>query len=643
MNNTSQISSISLTFNDSWLAYMGSRIYRLAIETIELVSTVFSYPLVQPYSGRRLYELLDTFCDSVRNNDSYNQARINYADDLIKALGAEKNIFAKTKAVRTILNTNIIGISILQNKDKQLLSDHVGFTVLPALINGFGEEMANRAFLALDELNNKSEKDLNQYAKSYKDLALHQSDIEDFVKMLQGLNSNVPREILIHELVLARNEHLTDAAKAKITSILQNRHYIDVQLQRKLELTQRLQNQKKVDEKELTRELKTYRDTQLETLNYTNSSMFSPEELAIGTLEEDTDSTIADDEPVDNFKDTSKSFEATPSDETIESESPATESTPIASDKTRRAESSTPEITTETNPTVTLEPFESPEMPVGITNPGINSCWYNAALQLLYNTSLFHEVVRKQDKLFKNFPNIAQSLKAYDDYYREQADIRRLENPSRFGTSEELMNEIERRFEEDPNLLKKVRSYRNTPKFAPLDLAPQMQKIRSEIHHKVNAEFEDSGIAQEDSKLFLFSLLQKLSIDVSQITTLSQDIYDLTSKYVFFHKPAAQAFNEKELLFGTNYVIKGMIIHSGTDEGGHYYSAVHRNQNWYLCNDSSIEKISEERLQQELENNSAFIMATTEIVDNFEENPRLQPPQDSPSLLQWLFSPFRRT
>lgn len=597
MDNTFQISSISLTFNDSWLVYMGSRIYRLAIETIELVSTTFSYPLVQPYSGKRLYQLLDTFCDSARNKDSYNQACINYADHLIKSLEGKKNIFVKTKAVRTILNTNIIGISILQDKGKQLLSDYVGFTVLPSLIKGFGEELANRAFLALDELNNESEKDLNQYAKLFRDLTLQKTEIEPFVKMLQELNGNVPREILIHEIILARNEHLTKAAKAKITSILQDGHYIQTKLKRKLRLTQQLKNHRKVDEKELADELKIYRDTQLEILNYTNPSIFSAEELAIGTLEED--------------------------DETIESESPATESTPIASDKTRRAESSTSEITIEITPTVRVEPFESLEIPVGITNPGINSCWYNAALQLLYNTSLFHEIVRKKDELFKNFPNIAQSLKAYNDYYWKQAYIRALEHPSQLeAIDKEWIKKIESYFEEDPNLLNEVQSYRKRPKFAPLDLARQMQKIRSEIHYKVNAEFEHSGTGQEDSKLFLFSFLEKLSIDVSQTTTISQDIYDFTNKYVFFHKSTAQAVNVKELLFATNYVIKGIIIHSGTNECGHYYAAVHRNQNWYLCNDNSIEKISEKRLQEELENNSAFIMATTER-DNVEEHPFL--------------------
>lgn len=585
MTSASQISSISLTFNDSWLAYMGSRIYRLAVETIELLGTVFFYPLVQPYSGRRLYQLVDTFCHSASNNDPYNQARINYADDLIKALEGERNIFEKTKRVRTILNTNIIGISILHNKDKQSLSDHVGFTVLPSLIDGFGEEMANRAFLALDELDNESEKNLNQYAKLYRDLTLQQTEIDSFVKMLQELNSNVPREILIHELILARNEHLTDAAKAKITSTLQDGHYIQVKLQRKLELLERLQREAKikVDEKELTCELKSQRDAQLKTLDYTNPSLFSPEEHAIGTYED--------------------------------------------SDETATLESSTTETITKITPTILSKSFESPEMPVGITNTD-NSCWYNSALQLLYNTSLFHEIIRRQDRFFQNFPNIAQSLESYQDTYWEQADIRQLEHPSRYGSSQKLTKDIEGYFEKDPNLLKKVRSYRNTRQLQPLDLSHQMQKIRSEIHHKVSGEFKDSGAGQEDSKQFLFNLLQKLGVDVAQTITKAQDIYDLTSKYVFFHKLAPQTVNVEELLFATNYVIEAILIHSGTNKGGHYYAAIRRNQNWYLCNDSFVQKISEKRLQQELQNNSAFIMATE--MGDFEENLAVQP-QDSTS------------
>lgn len=39
----------------------------------------------------------------------------------------------------------------------------------------------------------------------------------------------------------------------------------------------------------------------------------------------------------------------------------------------------------------------------------------------------------------------------------------------------------------------------------------------------------------------------------------------------------------------TNYRLKGVVIHTGTSEGGHYYSIIRTNQNqWYKFNDQSV-------------------------------------------------------
>lgn len=638
MTTPSQVTSISLSFNDSWIAFIGSSIYRIAIQAIEMLGRVFSYPLVAPYSGRRLYQLVDTFCYSAKKAHSYNQARLEYADELIKALEGEKNIFEKTKRVRTILNTNILGLSLLQKKEKQWLSDHIGFTVLPSLIHRFGEEMASKAIEALQELDSEEEKDLDKFARLYKDLTLQHTDIDSFVKILRELNSHVPREILIHELVLARNNQLPYPAKVKIASTLQDNHYIEIKLQKKIELKKRLGE--KIDEKELTDELKSQRKTQLETLNYTNPSMFTPEEHAVGTFEVDED----DNESIEDFQDAISSPDSSPdSNQAQPSEPPTGESipgaeTPATVSDANASSTDLPtvvETVTEDTATISLKTFKSPEMPVGIVNHN-NSCWYNAALQLLYNTSLLYEVGRQRDKFSAHFPHIAQSFASYRDYYWEQSDLRQLANPSSYGTSEALKKELEEYFEKDPTLREKVRSYRKNIQLPPLNLSEEMDKIRSEIHHKVNKEFEDSGATQEDSRQFLLSLLEKLSIDVAQTTTSAEDIHNLANnKYVFFHKSAGEAVDIEKLLLTDNHLLEGALLHSGTDKGGHYYAVVHRHQKWYLCNDSSIQSISEGQLQEELQKNSACIMVSK--MDGSEDE-KLQ----APSFLERFLSPFTR-
>ena len=45
------------------------------------------------------------------------------------------------------------------------------------------------------------------------------------------------------------------------------------------------------------------------------------------------------------------------------------------------------------------------------------------------------------------------------------------------------------------------------------------------------------------------------------------------------------------------YHLKGMVIHSGSLNGGHYVSVVNYNDKWILCNDSSIKKIGSSELE----------------------------------------------
>ena len=41
------------------------------------------------------------------------------------------------------------------------------------------------------------------------------------------------------------------------------------------------------------------------------------------------------------------------------------------------------------------------------------------------------------------------------------------------------------------------------------------------------------------------------------------------------------------------YRLKSFVIHRGGFGGGHYISVVRKEDEWYLCNDSSVTKISE--------------------------------------------------
>jgi ubiquitin C-terminal hydrolase len=47
-------------------------------------------------------------------------------------------------------------------------------------------------------------------------------------------------------------------------------------------------------------------------------------------------------------------------------------------------------------------------------------------------------------------------------------------------------------------------------------------------------------------------------------------------------------FNESININNNNYELRAIVIHSGTPNGGHYYSIINKNNKWYQCNDSHI-------------------------------------------------------
>lgn len=41
------------------------------------------------------------------------------------------------------------------------------------------------------------------------------------------------------------------------------------------------------------------------------------------------------------------------------------------------------------------------------------------------------------------------------------------------------------------------------------------------------------------------------------------------------------------------YKLKGVVIHAGTSEGGHYYSLIKHEEKWYKFNDQSVTLFNE--------------------------------------------------
>lgn len=53
----------------------------------------------------------------------------------------------------------------------------------------------------------------------------------------------------------------------------------------------------------------------------------------------------------------------------------------------------------------------------------------------------------------------------------------------------------------------------------------------------------------------------------------------------------------EDLKYG--YSLRGTVIHSGTSEGGHYYSLARADKKWYSFNDEIIEEIDVKRIEED--------------------------------------------
>lgn len=608
MINSSIFSSIPLIFNDSRVAHMGSRIYRIAIEALEGVLGE-SFSPIKPYSGGRLYQLVDSYRQSNRDRTSYDRARIYYAGGIIKALEGERNPLEKTLQAKAILNTHVLGLFILQAKDKVSLSKHISYTLLPSLIDDFGKKMATKSILALHELDSKAaskENNPDSYVNLYRDITLQQKELYSFVDALDQLQTGISKDILINELLLARNRNLSKTAKEKIAEILQSKHYIDIKLHKKLQMIKLVKSYNygvEVDRSPIISQLHQSRDNQLEALCHRGPSMFfSSDGLDIISLK--TGEKVLDMEEIIDSENRSTQNEVQTPSNRLDS-------------LLRKSESKVFDV---------REPIDSrnisrkremiPLLPIGIRNAQ-NNCWYNTVLQILIHTPLYQDIVEQREKFTSTLPNTCKAFTLYEKSLRE------LSNCPSDGCA----------------------------KSGPLDIDTYIPSIRKEAHDNFDKEFNIRTDGQEDGQQLLIRLLDHLSIDnyiytwnpEEKIVHISREPPSnatrkrkpITKKYLLLMKMDVSIPIDLRFTFrDTYYQLHGVILHSGGTEGGHYFAGVKIQDSWYICNDTTIKQVSEKEMEQYIQTHHALLIASR-IEEKKEESINTEKTIDSKSgLLQ---------
>lgn len=559
MITNSIISSISLIFNDSWMAHMGSRVYRTAIKALEgLFGGAFSP--VAPYSGKRLYQLVDTYRQSNRDKTSYDRARIHYASGIIKALEGERDPFEKTRRAKSILNTHIMGLSILQAKDKASLSEHISYTLLPSLIDEFGKKMATSSIVALHELDNiaASRHDINSL---YRNIALQQEEFDLFVQALDQLQSGISKDILINELLLSRNRNLSKTAKDKIAEILQSKNYIDIKLHKKLQtikLVRGHNHEVEFDRSSIISQLHENRNNQLQALCHRGSSIF---------FESDE---------LDNIS--------------------------LKSEGSIDSKDSSPEEKTQST-SATPSVGEAINAPIGISNNQLN-CWYNSALQILRGTPIYRDILQHRNKFARDFPNIFASFDLY-----QRASVNKIMHSENFSKSnivniDSYLANI--RKEAHYNLDKEFKETEIAQEDSQYFLYTLLNKLSIPIVQQTWLPGEEIP-SIEERHLLLEKPAPSQLVDNPNIVSIKIDLKTLFAE------------NDHQL-YGIIFHVGGDYSRGRDFNRGHYFAAVKMNGSWYLCNDSRVTETSETEVEDLIQKNKALLIASRTRLDHIESD-----------------------
>lgn len=85
------------------------------------------------------------------------------------------------------------------------------------------------------------------------------------------------------------------------------------------------------------------------------------------------------------------------------------------------------------------------------------------------------------------------------------------------------------------------------------------------------------------------------------LTALQNDLSQIQEKQAILESKLASIEKQRFQSEGSlkhNYKLKGIIIHQGNANYGHYYSFVRVGDSWLCCDDMRVEKVDEERVFQ---------------------------------------------
>ena len=286
---------------------------------------------------------------------------------------------------------------------------------------------------------------------------------------------------------------------------------------------------------------------------------------------------------------------------------------------------------------------------VGLKNLG-NTCYMNSLFQILYNIELFRDSILKcnckdpQNNSLYELKKLFFSLHYLDvQYYSPDTFPKNFEgNPLKINEQMDideffatLMDKLESRLKE--NIIKYIfqgkqndnlnfgescpHKRTNVYNFYSIQLQIKDKKdiyesldsiIQGETMEGDNAIFCDkcnkkfSALKNQDFNTLpriLIFVLKRFEFDYNKLTRYKINDYFEFPLELDMNKYTSDYINKKNTNMNNKYSLKGVVIHSGNCEMGHYYSIIKnlddKNEDWYIYNDSIVTKFDINNLKKE--------------------------------------------